>query len=236
MAIAQIVAWLRSSDKNYQLGVSLYNEYGDKPLLKTLLNNGASDYHQQRLHEALEELGQRANIEPANQAYRLASSSSVPVLEMIPVPSKLFSLSDEEWNKIPDSIRDLYVANHRLKSRADLLFVQGRSAPTANERLKLALAQLDDRQQVNENWKLIKEFHTTGLEQKKIAQEQEVAVADMPLSEVLKLEKNIPTYITKATQRLQAMQAGTRAYDKTLTLLGAHKAKLKAVKERLANA
>lgn len=236
MAIAQIAAWLRSADKNYQLGVALFNQYGDKPLLKTLLNNGSSDYHQQRLFEALQEINDRPVNESLKSTNPIPVAFSVPALDTIPVPSRMFSLTDEEWSKVPESIKDLYVQNHRLNSRADLLYLQGRSAPSPGERLKLGLAQLDDRQQINENWKLIKDFHATGMEQKAIVEKQEASIADMHLGEVLKLEKNLPTYITKATGRLSKLQAGTKAYDKTLTLLNHHKARLKAVKERLANA
>jgi hypothetical protein len=235
MAIAQIQAWLRLADKNYQLGVALYNQYGLKPTLKIFFDNGTSDYHHIRLQEALEEL---SHLDIAPQQVKEAAPaapSTIPALEAISVPSKLFSLTDEQWKNTPDQIRDLYVTNHRLKSRADLLFMQAGSAPTPHERLHLALAQLNDREELNQNWKQIKEYHATGALQEQITQEQETPIAQLSVPELLRLDKNLPTYITKDTKRLQGLKANTTPYDKTYKRLQENTIKLKLVKERLAN-
>jgi hypothetical protein len=235
MAIAQLTAWLRSPDKNYQLGVALYDQYGSKPTLKIFFRNGSSDYHHIRLQEALEEL---ALLDIAPQTATEAAGAApitIPALDAIPVPAKLFSLTDEQWNSTPAQIRDLYVTNHRLKSRADLLFMQAGSAPTAEERLQLSLAQLNDRADLNKNWKQIKEYHATGALQEQITQEQETPIGELSLPELLKLEKNLPTYITKDRKRINGLKVNSTPYDKTYKRLQENTIKLKLVKERLAN-
>jgi len=235
MAIAQITAWLRSADKNYPLGVALYNQYGNRTLLKTFFNNGTSDYHHIRLQEALEDLN---NLDVTPQPVKEAASAAplaIPALDTIPVPSKLYSLTDEQWSSTPNQIRNLYVINHRLKSRADMLFMQAGSAATATERLNLALAQLNDRDELNKNWKQVKDYHATGALQEQILQEQELPISQLSLPELLKLDKNLPTYISKDTRRLQSLKENTTPYDKTYKRLQENAIKLKLVKERLAN-
>jgi hypothetical protein len=234
MAIAPITQWLDSREKNYLVGRALYEQYGTNSLLKTLFKNGDSDYHLTRLIESLEELNRQLHAidqkqQPQHQRF------VIPPLESIPVPATRMSLSDPAYQNAPEEIKDLYTANSRLNSRADLLYLQARSAPTAAERLELSLAQLDDRQQVNENWQTIKEYHATGVVQEQVKEAEEKNVSELTVSELMALDKNLPTYISKARKSLQALQAGTPKFIKTANRLQQYTIKLKLVKERLDN-
>jgi hypothetical protein len=235
MAIAPIFTWLNSTDKNYQLGVALYNQYGNKSHLKTFFKNGNSDYHFNRLLDVLTDLNEDISIVVTATRSERPAGFIIPELEAISVPQTRYSLSDKEWNEAPETLKDLYTKTSRLKSRADLIYHQTRIAPTKDERLQLALAQLADRHQVNVIWKEIKEYHATGLLKEIITAEQEKPVNDLGLAELIKLSQNLPPYITKARQRLELLTPGTSKYEKKRQALREYEVKLKLVKERMAN-
>lgn len=235
MAIATITQWLAAPVKNYAIGLALYNQHGDNPLLKTILQHGDSDYHLTRLTEALDQLNGILKDEAVDQKKVTASQVHIPALETIPVPPQRHALSDSEFSKSPEPIQQLYTQNSRLKTRADYLYLQVRSVPTPTARLELALAQLDDRSQINENWKEIKEYHVTGKIQENIKEEQQKQVSELTVTELIALNKNLPTYITKDKQKLIALPSGTTKYDKTFKRMQENTIKLKLVKERLAN-
>ncbi|MBS7565093.1 hypothetical protein KHS38_11820 [Mucilaginibacter sp. Bleaf8] len=235
MAIATITQWLAAPVKNYTIGLALYNQHGDNPLLKTVLQHGDSEYHLNRLTEALEQLNHKLQPEPVEQPEARAAAVFIPALETIPVPPQRHALADSEFSRSPEPIKQLYTQNSRLKTRADFLYLQVRSAPTPAARLELALAQLDDRSQINENWKEIKEYHVTGKIKDDIKEEQEKQVSDLSVTELIALNKNLPTYITKDKKKLTALKSGTTKYDKTFMRLQENTIKLKLVKERLAH-
>ncbi|WP_374949615.1 hypothetical protein [Mucilaginibacter sp.] len=230
MAIATITNWLKSVNKNYAAGNELYQQYGTNASLKVLLNRGNSDYHFNRLVDALEALN-----ENAVEAIQTAKPSAIPSLASMPVRSVSHSLTDTEWAKAPDGIKDLYTENKKLDGRADLLHHKIVIAESAPARLEMALQLLDDRDQTNRNWDTIKDFHATGKLAEEVKAAAEPAIDEMVVPELMKLSKNLPTYISKDSKKLKSMGDGPRK-NKVMQRLQANEIKLKLVLERLASA
>lgn len=228
MAIAEITHWLNKPDRSYDAGVALYEQYSTNVLLKPFFKTAKSSYHSSRLVEEMINLNKLDLVPSKPPVFK------IPELETISIPAKRYGLNDEQWGAAPDEIKDLYVMNSRLKSRADLLFHQTRIATTDDARLSLSLAQLADRSVINTNWKKIKDFYATGKLKEEITTANEKSIADMTMAELFPLSKNLPTYISKDKRNYNEAKSSS-AREKIQKRLLENETKFDLVKKRLAN-
>nr|WP_199079081.1 hypothetical protein [Pedobacter sp. ASV19] len=226
MAIAKITIWLKDSFRDYQYGVLLYNEYGKNDLLKVILQNGDSAYHQDRLYTALEELN------PTLEELTNKPAFKFPSLDEITVPVKRYGINDDQWDNLPDQIKDLYVQNSKLHSHSRMLFDQARIAPTDAERLSYGLQILSERKSLNNNWKAIKDYHENGQLKETVQKEQELNVQDLSVLDLIKEWSNLPTYISKAKKALKNMTPGQKM-DKAKLRLQELEIRMETVKKRV---
>ncbi|MNE23654.1 hypothetical protein D3C80_1169180 [compost metagenome] len=219
-----ILSWLNST-RNYQQGLILLNQYSSDPVLKILLESGNSSYHQKRLSEALESINQSIS-ETANPKAAL-----IPSLEDFP-KQETKSLSDKEWDTMPEIIKDTMVKRNRLHSRSRHLFLSLRYLPTQEERITAGLQLLDDREEIQKCWARIDEYRKNGIVKQQEIKQEEKEIAELSISELIRLQHNLPTYICKAKTRLKKQKDGAQK-AKTLLLIETHERKLNQVNERL---
>lgn len=227
MAIAVISAWLANKNRMYDQGVLLYQQYGDSIVIKALISGGSSDYHAKRLHDALEELNARITAEVA------PAPLAIPPVAAMPKPQLRYAVSDEAWNKLPETIKDLYGENSRLHSRSYLLFNHLPLCNTDADRLEKILQLLEDRDKINENWLAIKDFNATGKIREKLVEEESKSVDAMTVQELTTQANNIPTYLSKDRKKLATMEAGQKK-NKVLHRIAEREVQLELVKKRLA--
>jgi hypothetical protein len=206
--------------------VALYDQFGTSLLLKTFFSKGKGSYHLSRLKESL------TNLNAQLPAQAIHIPMTIPAAPPVPSQAKIHSLTDREWELAPERIKDLYVENHQLKSHAELLHHQIRIAPTAAQRLSLALQLLDDRDRNNNNWSAIRKYQATGQLAEEIKKKTAKAINDMSVAELAGILKNYPSYITKDRQRLEGMEAGSKK-DKVAERLAERQITLDLAKEKL---
>jgi hypothetical protein len=242
MAIASISAWLNNPNRLYLDGVALFRQFGTDVLLQALLDTGSekSNYHRTRLTTALQALNARLQDQPASPAQPSPSPRSKPeqaaVQQHAPQIIKVarHSLTDPEWEKAPDAIKDLYVRNKELVSEAELAYHHCRIVTSDAARLELAQRILDNRDQVNENWQAIKTYHATGEIAKQITAACTPAVERMTPAELTAIIRNYPTYITKDNAKLEGALTTSRR-EKITKRLQERQIMLDLVKRRIAN-
>jgi hypothetical protein len=233
MAIAQITAWLNDKHKHYPAGVALFEQYGTNSLQKVFFRNGNSPYHLSRLTESLGKINVDA-VQPSitTPAVQVAI---IPQLNSIKVSQVRYSLSDDEWNRLPDAVKDLYTENSQLKSRAELAFHQARIAGSDESRLALGIQILDDRDQINFNWKKIRDYQASGKVTEKIVAEKKRTVDELTMAEMLAKLKNLPTYISKAKKNLETMEEGSKR-NGVVQRIEEYQVTLDLIKKRLGDA
>lgn len=227
MANANITAWL-NSEKNYQAGVLLYNQYGSSTLLKSLFACGSGAYHVNKLSEALEELN--TTLQESRQVIPVF----IPPVDEMPRQNKILSFTDTEWDKAPEAIKDLKAQTNQIRSHAELLFHQIRVTGTADQRLAMALEMLADRDKLNEKWAVIKDFMATGQMKAEVIAEAEKGIEEMTMPELNAILKNYPTYISKAKKAANALPDGHKK-NKALARITDYETKLDIAKKRLDN-
>jgi len=226
MAIAKISTWLKDPRRDYTYGVLLYDHYGSSNLLKALFKNGNSQYHQDRLLDELEKLNLTIE-ELTNQ-----SSFKIPELKDLPVPAKRYGVTDEVWNKLPDQIKDLYTNNSKLHRHSQLLFDQARIANSDQDRKALGSQILSERNELNENWKAIKDYHEQGKLREEIKQKGEISIEEMSIWELIMQFKNIPSSISKDKKYLSSLTDGPKK-NQVLLRIQEREVQLELVKKRL---
>lgn len=229
MAIAKITNWLKDPDRVYDDGAYLFEQYGASSLLKSLFRNGTSLYHYNRLVEALEEINEVA--EPHTPP---AKVEFIPVLPAV-APAAHYGVTQPEWDKLPEAVKDLYGSNMKLHGHSKLVFNQMRLSETNESRLEKALLILNERETIQENHKAIKDFHATGRIKETIVAENEKPIGQLSMAELSAMAKNIPTYLSKARKKLPNMPAGPKK-NKVLHKVSEWEIQLDLLNKRLANA
>lgn len=225
MANLRISEWLKNPNREYDYGTLLYDQYGKSSLLKALFKNGNSPYHSDRLVESLEELN------PLLQEEKSAPFK-IPKLEEITVPVKRYSVTDEVWNALPESIKDLYTLNSKLHSHSQLLFNQVRISRSDDHRLALGLDILKERSQLNDNWKTIKDYHQKGFLKEEIKEKEEKTVQEMTIKDMVAKMINIPTYLCKHKKKLAKMIDGSKK-NSLMLLIQQQESQLELIKQRI---
>jgi len=235
MAIATIDKWLADPQRKYDLGRQLYDLYGDNKLLKALLASGhdGSHYHFTRLNDALKEVNLKVKPDVPNvQHPSIPTFKKIPKLEDIPLPSKRENLTDAEWLKLPDTIKDLYNRVYRLHPHSQLLFNQCRITENKSDRLQLDLMIIRERDEINKIWKLIKDYHENGVVKEKVEIKEKTKIDELSIGELIKLSKNLPTYLSKDREKLKTMPDGQQK-NKVLNRIMEREVQFDLVKKRL---
>jgi hypothetical protein len=226
MAIAKISIWLNDPRRDYTYGVLLYDQFGLSDLLKVLFKNGNSQYHQDRLFDELEKLN--PNLEELTNK----SSFKIPELKDMPIPVKKYGVTDEVWDKLPEQIKDLYTTNSKLHRHAQLLFDQARIATNDQDRRLLGSDILKERNQLNANWKAIKDYHEQGKLREEIRQQGEKSVDEMSIWELIMQFKNIPSSLSKDKKYVLDLPDGSKK-NQVLLRIQEREVQLEMVKKRL---
>lgn len=126
-----------------------------------------------------------------------------PAAKDIPVSMKRYAVNDQQWEQLPEQIKDLHRRNIQLNDHSKLLFAQSRATEHPASRLKLDLQILNERDQINKNWRTIKDYHERGVILVEIKAAAVKTVEQMSITEMVAASKNIPTYVSKARKRLE---------------------------------
>lgn len=226
MAIAKITIWLKDLRRDYNYGLLLYDQFGTSELLKVFFKHGNSNYHQDRLYNALEELN------PTLEELTNKSEFKIPSLQEMPVPVKKYGVPDDQWDKLPDSIKDLYVMSSKLHRHSQLLFDQARIATSDEARAELGVQILNERSKLNSNWKDIKDYHEQGKLKDVLVEEKKASIQDLPIAKLIRLKANIPSSLCKDRKQVLTMPDGPKK-NKVLLRIQSNEAQLELVKKRL---
>ena len=194
MAIASITAWLADPNRKYEHGRLLYEQYGTDKVLRVLLCSGSTSFHFSKLQLALEGLNKLANLEPQ------------PVIIGEIQPSKN---SDplSGFENAPDKILEIRNTKNRRYAQARRLFEAIRVMDSQNHRLEAALELLDHMDYVSEAWQAIDEWREVGKVREFQEHENEAAVSELTLTELLKEANNLPPNISKDRGRLKSAKS-----------------------------
>lgn len=190
MAIASITAWLTDKNPNYQLGCSLYEQYGEDRLILTIIKSGSGSYHFNKLKEALEFVNTKVNLVP----------KQIVFVEPTPVETitQRGTLVKTNVDNAPPEIRKIRDDKNKLYAQARHLHQAITALDSDELRLEAALQILDNMDGVNERWVALDNWKVTG-EVMDIAQNKTLEeVKELSTNDLLKEQKNLPTYISKA--------------------------------------
>lgn len=238
MAIAIIDNWLNDPKRSYEHGLQLYMQYGDDPLVRALVSKGhqGSHYHFTRLTDALRTL--KPKQQPAAPAVPGIKENAdpldhLPKLEDIHVPVKRWSVSDAQWEKLPDAIKNLYTRQSRLHAHSQMLFNQSRICQDQEQRRVLDRQIIIERNEINENWKTIKDFHEKGSVKEQLEKKLKPGIDSLSIADLVKQSKNIPSALSKKRTRLKKMADGPQK-NKLINQIMELEVELQQVNKRLA--
>jgi hypothetical protein len=226
---ASITAWLNQREKDYATGVLLHDQFGASKMLRVLFANGKSAYHLSRLIETLQKLN------PTLAESSVSTPILIPAVKDMPFSPRIYSLTDNEWDAAPGEIKDLYTENSRLKSHSELLHHQIRITGSQQHRLEMALLLLDQRDKINQNWSVIKDFQATGKVAGKVIEAASKTIEELNMPELTAIMKNFPTYLSKDKAKLPGMADG-RMKNKVLARIRERETILELAKKRIENA
>lgn len=238
MAIAIIDNWVNDPKRSYEYGVQLYEQFGDNRMILALLKNGhaRSHYHFTRLTDALRTLIPK---QPAAAATAIAQQkkltdplAKLPKLEEISVSPQRYSLTDADWEKLPNPIKDLYTRQSRLHAHSQMLFNQSRISTDHEHRRIIDCKILHERNELNNNWQTIKDFHTNGAVKAEVQKKQQTEIDKLSIAELVKLSKNLPPALSKKRKRLTGMQDGAQK-NKLIATIKELEIRQELVKKRL---
>lgn len=187
MAIASITAWLNGSDKNYHHGRLLYEQYGNDPLVLAIIRTGSGQFHFNKLHEALEELNRQANIKPK------------PIVFEAP-PERVLSKSGA-LDDAPGEIWTIRNEKNQRYAQARKLFESIPFMDDQKHRLEAGMELLEHMKYVEEAWGAIDHWRETGTIRELKKKETVKEVAELPLGELIRQEKNLQSTISKDRKR-----------------------------------
>lgn len=218
MAIASITRWLDGS-RDYKEGRSLYEQYGTDPVVLAIIGSGSGTYHFSILRDALIKLNEQANIQP----------------KPIVVPEVVLTQRDTKASPdllgAPDEIWQVRADKNLAYAEARALFERVRVMDSRDHRRDAALVILDKMDQVAEAWQILDEWKATGRVREISKKQTTKDVSELSLSELIKQEKNLQTYISKAKKRFNNAPADKRA--KIAATLEANQHKLAEVRRRM---
>lgn len=223
MAIALIEEWLKLPSPGYEQGLHLYERYGSSSSLLTLFRSGKSAFHFRKLSQALQELNQ--HTEPAPKP-----SSHIPDLSEFRT-QKTSSKVAPDFKALPGIIQSTVADKNNLYARARHLHMKLRTAVDPEQRLTIALAILKDMDEVNDRWKAIDNYISTGEILVKVSHDLAKEISGLPIAEVAKRRSNVPTYISKLKKRIDGMKEPQKS--KSIALLQEKYQELELLKRRL---
>lgn len=193
MAIASITEWLRSDDKNYQHGKVLYLQYGDKEHLKALFNSGSSNFHFQKLEEALEDLN-KLNSPPPKQI----------ITAEPPKPKVLEKGALMDYISAPDKIKEIIAAKNKAYALARSYFTTIPFMDSQEHRKEAGKELLKEMAFVQDCWQAIDEWQKNGRIREIKLKEIEFDVNALSKSDLLKESNNLPPNISKDRGKLRS--------------------------------
>lgn len=169
MGYSQLQIWLKS-ERNFQSGIKLLEEFEGSAALLSLLRSGENDFTRTKLVTALREI-----FEEKQTADIPAPHKSKP----IPVSSEQkLSESKMPWidvSALPEELKKLWILKNDITREQGHLHAQLELLPTKEERLSHALRILAIEEERAEMWKRLNDFQSTG---KQPAQKQ-ITILDL---------------------------------------------------------
>lgn len=215
MAIASITSWLNSSDRDFNRGKALYEQYGDDRLVLTIIRSGSSNYHFNKLLASLEELNKRTDLKPK----QIVIGDLPPVVDVAQSGDGAVSVKsnghkkpdyDAKWKGAPEAILEVRNTKNKYYAEARKMFETARHLDSAEHRLEMALQILDKMEFVNESWAVIDEYHETGKVRNLMVKQAEEDLAELDLKALYRKQSNIKSYRSKAKAALAKATTPTK--------------------------
>jgi hypothetical protein len=176
-----ISEWL-NSDRNYKIGVALYDAYGLDALLKTMFEQGYSPLRAKRLHAELMLL---KNVDREKPQYAQKGPVAEHVsIAAIQLPEQAAPEQDPYRNKWLPLYQEMNLLRHTLEQ-----------APSILERGKMAFRILELEQECMVIWNQRDYLVKNGKELPEIEEQEIVPFADM--NNLLRRIQTVRTFISK---------------------------------------
>lgn len=218
MAIASITQWLDGS-RDFVEGRGLYEQYGSDPVVLAVIRTGSGTYHFSLLLEALEELNAQTNLQP--------KPITIPEVVM----SKREAKGSPDLLGAPDELWQVRADKNLAYAQARALHERIRVMDSRDHRRDAALELLNKMDEVADAWQVLDEWKATGRVRELRKSETTKGVSELSLAELIKQEKNLQTYISKAKKRFATAAPEKRA--KIGATLEANQHKLEEVRRRM---
>lgn len=180
----RISEWL-NSDRNYAIGVAVYNVHGTDALLKKMFEQGYSALRAKRLTEELLKL---KNVD----VQEIKIEATTP--ERTAVTVEAVTLPEKEIPETKDAYREKWLP---IYMEMNMLRHQLEQAPNNQERGKMAFKILALEQQCMALWQRRDYFIRTG---SKLPEEEPAAEPFVDTNKIVRRIQTLRTYISKYSQ------------------------------------
>jgi hypothetical protein len=224
MAIASITSWLEGSNRNYQHGLLLYEQYGTNPVILALLKSGSGSYHLSKLIIALEALNKQTDLVPKPIVFE----------EYVAEPTTIHGKEQFDYASAPDKIIEIRDNKNKEYALARKKHEAIRVMDDQQHRLQLGLEILDHMDTVETSWSVIDLWTESGEVRKMEESNTEQDISTLSLAMLSKEENNLKSYISKDKKRLKEATTDKNKV-KISQRLDLRNKRLALVRERLKN-